>query len=137
MKNTELIEQLESLKVERNKYRTFESYEHILNWADKVYPLLKHNNSLYSEFKTLYDPISSDEELDRSLRYPTINKMIGVVDRAVGELKTSPKNTKRGKNTDGHEWYQKPIGILILMVVGGVLVTIIVFIIKHFSGLDL
>ena len=124
------------MKVERSSYGSFESYEHLLNWADQLYPLLKHNDSLHSEFKELYDLISSDEELDRSIRYPTINKMLGFPDRAIGELKSpyvivNKRIDNPTKNTNAH-WHEKPIGKVMIGVVIGTIMIFITWIVVHY-----
>ena len=140
MTKGEQIEKLRALQVERNRYGSFDSYEQLLDWADSIGPLVAFDSKLSSEFKETYDLLASDEELDRSLRYPAINRLIGVARRALVALEASPcpvpdpPTQKTDKEEGPFKRNAKAITLGVAIVVIG---TFAVFVIKHFTGLDL
>ena len=142
----EHLSKLKLLKIERCNGALFYSSDECMQWIDNVLPLLKYDQQHYVDFynHSQYVRLTS---LSADTLMSHLNPMIGIVNQAITELENNIKfppppradNVVPSQNSSNipHHWYQRPIGNIGLSVIGGVLVILVVYLVKQYSGLAL
>ena len=145
MDKAEHLSKLKALKIERSKGALFASSDECMQWIDNVLPLLKYDQQHYMDFynHSQYVRLTS---LSATTLMSHLEPMIGIVHQAITELQNNIESSQtradnvvptQSASPTPHHWYQRPIGIIGLTVIGGVLVILVVYLIKQYIGLAL
>jgi flagellar biosynthesis chaperone FliJ len=97
MDNSERLQKLKNLKIERHEGALFKSLNDCMIWIDKVAPLLKYDEDHYNDFHAhaQYVRITA---LSADAIMPHLNSMIGIVDQAIIELENNIESPHKAEN---------------------------------------
>jgi hypothetical protein len=141
MNREENLAQLKSLKIERKEGPIFKTHAECLSWLESVLPLLKFNNSHYSNFKH-HSQFMYISTLSADFLMSHLNPMIGIVNQAIIELEMNPieniVNEKPSKKSSSSvTWDNKPVGKITLSIISGIAVITIVWALAHYGNINL
>jgi hypothetical protein len=122
-----IYQQYEIIKQGENRQKElFQSLK--TQWNQKTARELQCSDFLWQEWKSIQEnPRSYAQFFDPKKVKPSLTRF---QNHLLKEVASYPKKTKKkiqGRGSNEKEWYEKPAGILLLAVIGGIIVTGVVF----------
>jgi hypothetical protein len=141
--SADLLAKLKPLQRQRGDVSPFATHTEFQTWSDNALPLLAFNPVLQSQLKSAVRAayINLGQELPKGV-LSNINRAIGIVNQAVISLEVNPvpdskTNPASNNSISPSDIWQRPIGAIWVIVVGGLVLAGAVYLIKNHLGISL